>query len=77
MFRAGRPTGAMTIIDQLRERGTERTSLATPDGVYAGYLNQPLLTEGAAYALLGETPETTPDEALVIALEDISAVTAA
>jgi hypothetical protein len=66
----------MSIVDELRERGTERTSLTTPDGVFAGYLNQQLLTDGTQYALLGETPDTTPDEAIVVPLGDISAVAA-
>jgi len=73
----GRPTAAMTTLEHLRERGTERTSLTTPDGVFAGYLNQQFLTDGVAYALLGETPDTAPDEAIVVPLDDISAVTAA
>jgi len=64
----------MMTVEQLRERGSERISLTTTHGVFAGYLNQPLLTDGVAYALIGETPETAPDEAVVVPLEDISAV---
>jgi hypothetical protein len=67
----------MTTVDQLRERGTQRTSLTTPDGVFSGYLNQQLLTDGTAYALIGERPDTAPDEAIVVPLGDISAVSAA
>jgi phosphoribosylpyrophosphate synthetase len=67
----------MITVEQLRERGSERLSLTTTHGVFAGYLNQPLLTDGVAYALIGESLETAPDEAIVVPLEDISAVTAA
>jgi len=67
----------MTTLEQLRARGAAPTTVTTPDGTFSGYINQALLGEGTVFALLGETPDTAPDEALCVALNSIQAVASA
>jgi hypothetical protein len=64
----------MNTIEALRARGHERTALATTDGTLHGYINQELLADKTVYALVGETPETAPDLATVVAISAITAV---
>ena len=67
----------MTTLEQLRARGDAQTTVTTPDGTVSGYINQGLLRDGTVFALLGEKPDTAPEDALVVALNSIQTVTSA
>lgn len=67
----------MTTIDSLRSLGTTRIEITTADGLVTGYLNQALLTDRAAFALVGVEPSTSADNATVVAVDAITAVKAA
>jgi len=67
----------MTTLEQLRAQGDAPTTVTTPDGIFSGYINQALLRDGTVFALLGETPDTAPDEAVCVPLNSIQAVASA
>lgn len=67
----------MSIIDRLRACGTEHVTIRTAEGSVSGFINQTLLTERTVFTLVGDTPVTPANEATVVAIDAISAVTSA
>jgi hypothetical protein len=64
----------MNAIDELRTRAGAKTTVHSTEGDFTGYVLTKYLTDESAYALVAETPETSPDKATVISMGAITAV---
>lgn len=75
---ATRPAGVYptmsTTIDDLRSAGSGRVTLATTGGTFSGFLLADKLGERVQFALLSDTPDGSPADALCVPVDTITGV---